>query len=44
MATGVLGTTSGVEEEDGAMAIDGGTGVSVALSAWRKTTMSGVEE
>ena len=37
-------TTSGVEEEDGTMAIDDGAGGGVALSAWRKTTVSGIEE
>ena len=36
------GTASGVEEEDGATAIDSGMGGGVALSAWRKTTASGV--
>ena len=38
------GMASGVEEEDGTMAIDGGAGGGAALSAWRKTTASGFEE
>jgi len=38
----MLGTTSGVEEEDGATAIDSGMDGGVALSAWRKTTASGM--
>ena len=40
----MLGTALGVEEEDGAMAIDGGTRGSAALSAWWKTTASCIEE
>ena len=38
----MLGTTSGVEEEDGATAIDNDMDGGVALSAWRKTMASGV--
>ena len=40
----MLGTASDVEEEYGAMAIDGGVGGGAALSAWRKMTALGVEE
>ena len=38
------GTASGVEEEDGTAATDGGVGGDGALSAWTKTMASGVEE
>ena len=36
---GVAGMASGVKEEDGATAVDSGTGGSGAPSAWRKTTV-----
>ena len=35
----MAGTALGIKEEDGAMAMDGGTGGSGAPSTWRKTTM-----
>ena len=43
-AAGMPGMASGVEEEDGTMAIDCGAGGGAALSSWRKATTSGVEE
>ena len=40
----MLGTTSGIEEVDGVMAIDSSMGGGGALLVWRKTMASGVEE
>ena len=37
-------TASGVEEEDGTTAIDGGMCGGIALSTWRKTMASSIDE